>query len=195
MDFGGIVFFGFLGAIVIVPQVLRHQERQRLHDTIRACLAKGQSVPPEMWQALRWRRRVYTADYGQGVYAADYGAYGPQAYAAPPGRPTAEPPPAGAAPAGAAPPGEPPRFEPGFEVAPLPVFVGRSLSERDLRRGVIWVAIGLGLIAAGAAFYAGLYYDGGAPEVFSSFAALGAIPLFVGLTYLALWFFSRKTKA
>jgi hypothetical protein len=199
MDFGGVVFFGVIGAIIIVPQILRHQERQRLHDTIRQCLAKGQPVPPELFQALRWRRRVYASDYGRGYQ--DYDAYPAGAYAPPPfasaaapaAATTAEPPP-GAAYAGAAPMAGAPATGP--SPAPLPpLFVGPSMVERDLRRGIVWMAIGLGLIAAGAAFYAGLYYDGGAPEVFSSFAALGAIPLFVGLTYLALWFFNRKTKA
>jgi hypothetical protein len=184
MDFGGVVFLGVIGAIVIVPQILRHQERQRLHETIRQCLAKGQAVPPELFQALRWRRRVYTSDYG--AYPQGYGPYPNAAYAPAPSPP------------GAAPVGEPPLTDaPGagpIPAPPPPLFVGPSQVERDLRRGVVWVAIGLGLIAAGAAFYAGLYYDGGAPEVFSSFAALGAIPLFVGLTYLALWVFSRKSK-
>ena len=67
-------------------------------------------------------------------------------------------------------------------------------AHRDLRRGVIWLAVGLGFVAVGAAFYYGLYYVGGAQETFGSFAALGAIPGCVGLGYLGLWYFgSRKS--
>jgi hypothetical protein len=63
--------------------------------------------------------------------------------------------------------------------------------QRDLRRGVIWLAIGLGLVGVGGAFYAGLYNVGGSEETFGTFAALGAIPAFIGLAYLGLWFFGR----
>jgi hypothetical protein len=67
-------------------------------------------------------------------------------------------------------------------------------AHRDLRRGVIWLAIGIGFVAVGAAFYAGLYYVGGAQETFASFAAIGAIPACVGIAYLGLWYFgSRKS--
>ena len=67
-------------------------------------------------------------------------------------------------------------------------------AHRDLRRGVIWLAIGLGFVAVGAAFYAGLYYVGGAQETFASFAAIGAIPACIGLAFLGLWYFgSRKS--
>ena len=135
--------------------------------------------------ALRSRRRVYTSEYP--AYA---NGWTPQPQPAAPY--TADPVGQPAAAAATVDPFVAPAPPP---LAPQPpLFVGRSLVERDLRRGVVWLAIGIGLIAAGAAFYAGLYYDGGAPEVFSSFAALGAIPAFVGLTYLSLWFFNRKSK-
>lgn len=64
--------------------------------------------------------------------------------------------------------------------------------QRDLRRGVVWLAVGLGFVAVGAAFYVGLYDVGGAPETFASFAAIGAIPACIGLAFLALWWFTRK---
>ncbi|WP_174300670.1 hypothetical protein [Caulobacter sp. S45] len=172
MDLGSLFFFTFLGAVIIVPQVLRYMERGRLHDTLRAAYERGQTVPPEVIAALSPRRRVY---------ASDYAPLPPEIVA-----------------------GWQPRPDPGSGVAPeasvtpvmsmSPVFV--SQSRRDLRRGLIWLAVGLGLVAAGVASYAGLYNIGGAQETLSLFASFGAIPAFIGLTYLALAWFSRgKTKA
>ncbi len=65
--------------------------------------------------------------------------------------------------------------------------------DHDLRRGVILLGVGLGFVAIGLAFYAGLYYVGGAPETFATFAAIGAIPGFIGLAHIALWSFTRRT--
>jgi hypothetical protein len=65
-------------------------------------------------------------------------------------------------------------------------------SARDLRIGVVWLAIGLGLVAIGGAFYAGLYNVGGASETFASFAAGGAIPIFIGIAFLSLSALGRK---
>ncbi len=175
MDLSGVVFFGFLGAIIIVPQVLRHQERGRLHDTLRTAFERGQPVPPELIAALQSRRRIYTGGYEALDPDAIAGWRPRTASAAEPeieGRPAPEAPP------------------------PMMTPIFASQSQRDLRRGLIWLAIGLGLVAAGGASYAGLYEVGGAQETFSLFAAFGAIPAFVGLTYLALAAFARsKTKA
>ena len=172
MDVGGIFFFTFLGAVIIVPQVLRYMERGRLHDTLRAAYERGQTVPPEVIAALSSRRRVYTSDYAplSPDVVAGWQPRPEGSFTAAPDAPVAPPP------------------------AMTPIFV--SQARRDLRRGLIWLAVGLGLVAAGAAFYAGLYDTGGAPETFASFAAFGAIPAFVGLTYLALaWFARGKIKA
>jgi hypothetical protein len=65
-------------------------------------------------------------------------------------------------------------------------------SHRDLRRGVVWLAVGLGFAAIGAAFYAGLYNVGGSEETFASFAAIGAIPACIGLAFVGLWYFGRN---
>ncbi len=67
-------------------------------------------------------------------------------------------------------------------------------SQSDLRVGIIWLFIGLGFVGIGGAFYAGLYNVGGASETFGVFAALGAVPIFIGLAFLVLSFFGR-TKA
>ncbi len=64
-------------------------------------------------------------------------------------------------------------------------------SQRDLRAGIIWLFVGLGFVGIGACFYAGLYNVGGASETFASFAAIGAIPAFIGVAFLLLSFFGR----
>ncbi len=174
MDLGGVFFFGFLAAVIIVPQVLRYMERGRLHDTLRAAYERGQTVPPEVIAALSPRRRVY---------ASDYAPVPPEIVTGWQTRPAG----GGVGVASEAPIASPP-------LVTTPVFA--SQSQRDLRRGLVWLAIGLGLVAAGAAFYAALYDVGGASETFASFAAFGAIPTFIGLTYLALaWFARGNTKA
>lgn len=68
-------------------------------------------------------------------------------------------------------------------------------AHRDLRRGVIWLSVGLGFVLIGAAFYAGLYDLGGAPQTFASFASIGAIPACIGCAFLALWYWGRKDRA
>lgn len=132
------IVFAFLAAIIIVPQYLRYRDRARLHETLRVAFERGQPVPPELVEALQFRRR-------NGAVADDLATY--------------------------------------------PV---TARPERDLRRGVIWLALGLGLVGVGGAFYAGLYNVGGSEETFGTFAALGAIPAFIGLAYLGLWFFGRN---
>ena len=187
MDVGGIVFFTFLAAIIIVPQVLRYQERGRLHDTLRMAFERGQPVPPELIAALRWGRRRGYGDYDP-IPPEVMAGWQPRAAA-----PFAAPSPAPAADAGTtARPVDPvaPAAAPAAPLFVAPAFI--SQPRRDFRRGVIWMGIGLGLMAAGVACYAGLYDVGGAQETLSLFAAFGAIPLLVGLTYLALAWFGRE---
>ena len=71
----------------------------------------------------------------------------------------------------------------------------QSRASRDLRVGVIWLAVGIGFVAIGACFYAGLYYVGGASETFASLAAVGAIPIFVGLAFLLLSALGRNKRS
>ena len=74
------------------------------------------------------------------------------------------------------------------------VFDRPDRSARDLRTGIIWLSIGLGLIAIGAAFYAALYYDGGAAETFAGFVAAGAIPAFIGAAFMLLSFLGKPRR-
>ncbi len=52
-----LIFFTFLAAVIIVPQVLRSQDRKRMYDTLRTAYEKGQPVPPEMLEAMTRRTR------------------------------------------------------------------------------------------------------------------------------------------
>jgi hypothetical protein len=180
---GAFIFFSFLAAIILVPQVLIYNDRRRLHETLRIAFERGQPIPPELIMALQPRRRRYRYDPYDFAPAA---AWTPPQTAASPSPATAETP---------MPPNppHPPADAPAAAPPPPPIFINPVRS--DLRRGLIWLAVGLGLIAAGGAFYAGLYDVGGAPETFGTFAAFGAIPAFIGATYLGLWWFEgRKTK-
>ena len=146
MDDGAMLFlsfFAFLGAIIIVPQVLKARDRQRMYEVMRAAYEKGQPVPPEFTQAMN----------------------------------------------------QPPIER---DMPPIPAYV-RPPGERDLRRGVVWTAIGVGLILIGAISAAadwGVSWSDGRTDALATSAAFGAIPLCIGLAFLALWFFgSRKTPA
>ena len=50
--FSTLIFFSFLAAVIIVPQVLKSQDRRRMYDTLRAAYERGQPVPPEMLDAM-----------------------------------------------------------------------------------------------------------------------------------------------
>jgi hypothetical protein len=126
-----LIFWIFVGAIIIVPQVLKSQERARMHETLRLAYEKGQPVPPELITALQSRASA--------------------------------------------------------DSLPTP--------ERDLRRAVILIAVGLGFCGLGYGVWYGLmsvsdtaaYISGG------STAGVGAIPGLIGLAYLILWFTKRGT--
>ena len=133
-DLGAFAFFGFLAAVIIVPQVLKSRDRQRMFDTMRSAYDRGQPVPPELVEAMTRRGR---------------------------------------------------------DMDPLD-YIPESTPNRDLRRGIVWTSIGVGLFLMGAIFYAGLYDVGGGVETLMSLAAVGAIPFCVGLAFLGLWFFNRN---
>jgi hypothetical protein len=76
----------------------------------------------------------------------------------------------------------------------MPVENPQSRAARDLRVGIVWLAVGLGFVAIGAAFYAGLYNVGGSTEVFASCASVGAIPVFIGLAFLLLSALGRNKR-
>jgi hypothetical protein len=70
--------------------------------------------------------------------------------------------------------------------------------DRDFRRGLVLVFIGLGFAAAAYALYLGIsvFSETGAWITGECVAAIGAVPGFIGLAYLLLWLAKRgATKA
>jgi hypothetical protein len=61
-------------------------------------------------------------------------------------------------------------------------------SARDLRTGIIWLGVGLGLCAFGAA----LNFE--SPDATMPFVALGAFPIFIGLAFIVLSFLNRPKR-
>ena len=47
-----LAFFAMIAALVILPRYFRTLERQKLQETLRAAIEKGQSLPPEVVEAL-----------------------------------------------------------------------------------------------------------------------------------------------
>ena len=134
-----LVFFAFLAAIIIVPQVLKSRDRQRMYETMRTAYERGQPVPPEFVDAMTRRAPERAFD--------DVAAF------------------------------------------------SRPPAERDLRRGVVWTAVGVGLILIGiisAAANWGVSWSDGRTDALATCAVLGAVPLCIGLAFLALWFFSSR---
>jgi hypothetical protein len=129
--FEGLAFWTFLAVVILVPIWLRHQDRQRMHDTLRIAFEKGLPVPPELITALQ------------------------------------------------------------SNIAPR----RPSTPESDLRRGLVMIAIGLGLCGLGYGLWYGLmsvsdtaaYITGGCT------AGFGAIPGLIGVAYLVLWATRRET--
>ena len=85
----GVVFWVFVGAVVLVPVYLKYQDRQRMHETLRIAFEKGQPVPPELITALQsniaprqpttpesdLRRAIILIAVGLGLCGLGYGLY------------------------------------------------------------------------------------------------------------------------
>ena len=46
------VFFGFLGAIILVPQLAKERTKRSAHDLVSQALARGQNLDPTLVQQL-----------------------------------------------------------------------------------------------------------------------------------------------
>ena len=119
-----IAFFAMIAAIVIVPNYLRSQERQKLQDTLRAAIEKGQPLPPEVVTAM-------TSD---------------------------------------------------VKVKPKPS------PQRDLRVGVVWLGVAVGLAALGFA----LSFDDA--DVLYPMLGVAAFPGFIGVAFIVISFIGRDSK-
>jgi hypothetical protein len=78
---------------------------------------------------------------------------------------------------------------PPAETAPQPSV------DSDLRRGIVLVAVGLGLVGLGYGFWYGFMIINEIPAylIGGMVAGSGAIPGFIGLAYLILWLGKRGT--
>ncbi|MDB5449390.1 MAG: hypothetical protein JWQ46_446 [Phenylobacterium sp.] len=120
-----ITLFMMIAAIVIAPRYFKSLERQKLQDTLRAAIEKGQPLPPEVVAAM-------TTDV------------------------------------------KPDRTLPS--------------SSRDLRTGIIWLGVGIGMAALGVA----LSFD--EPDATYPLIGIAAFPAFIGLAFIVISFLNRDRK-
>lgn len=74
---------------------------------------------------------------------------------------------------------------------------GRPMgSDRDLRRAIVLIAVGVGLAALGAGLGWGISMasDVGGAITGGVIAGAGAIPAFIGVAYLILWILGRRQR-
>lgn len=117
--------FLLVAALVLVPAYLRSKERQKLQETLRLAIEKGQPLPPEVVEAMSSNVRT-------------------------------------------------------MRMPPSP--------GRDLRIGVIWLGVAIGLAAFGIA----LGFE--EPDAVFPLVACAAFPGFIGLAFIVLGLINR-TKA
>jgi hypothetical protein len=111
-----------IAAIVIVPRYFQSQERQKMAETLKAAIEKGQPLPTEVVDAI----------------------------------------------------------SSGAKVPPSP--------QRDLRTGIVWLGVGVGLAALGWAI-SFEEPDGALPML-----GIAAFPAFIGLAFIAMFFLNRGRK-
>src|SRR5437762_240379 len=131
--FISLIFWTFVGAVIIVPQYFKYKDRQKMHETLRVAFEKGQPVPPEIIMALQ-------SNVGDRL------------------TPTAE---------------------------------------RDLRRAIVLIAVGLGLCGLAYGLWYGLMSVDPLPAYITGgvIAGAGAIPGLIGIAYLILWLTKRNAPA
>lgn len=112
-----IAFFAMIAAIVIVPRYFRSLERQKMAETLRAAIERGQPLPAEVVDAMSTNVR-----------------------------------------------------SPGLPPSP----------QRDLRTGIVWLGVALGLVALG------LIVGFEEPDASYWFVGFAAFPGFIGLAFIVL---------
>lgn len=116
--------FAMVAALVIVPRYFKSVERQKMAETLRVAIEKGQPLPTEIIDAMSSNVRT-----------------------------------------------------PGLPPSP----------QRDLRTGIIWLGVGVGLAAMGAA----ISFE--EADALYPFLGIAAFPVFIGLAFVALSLLN-KTK-
>ncbi|MBI1200679.1 MAG: hypothetical protein GC203_22680 [Phenylobacterium sp.] len=117
-----LIIFGSIASIFIAPRYFKSQERQKMADTLRVAIEKGQPLPTEVIEAMSSNVR-----------------------------------------------------SPGM--APSP--------QRDLRTGIIWLGVGVGIAALGFA----LSFE--EPDTLYPLLGFAAFPIFIGLAFILLSFLNK----
>ena len=120
-----LIIFGSIPAVMIAWRYFKSQERQKMAETLRVAIEKGQPLPHEMLDAMSSNVRA-----------------------------------------------------PGLPPSP----------QRDLRTGIIWLGIGVGLAAMGFA----ISFE--EADALYPILGLAAFPTFIGLAFIALGLLN-KTKS
>jgi hypothetical protein len=119
-----LAFFAMIAALFIAPRYFKSIERQKMADTLRIAIEKGQPLPSEVIDAMSSNVRT-----------------------------------------------------PGLPPSP----------QRDLRTGIIWLGVGVGFAAMGAA----ISFE--EADALYPMLGLAAFPVFIGLAFVALGLLN-KTK-
>ena len=117
-----ISLFAMIAALVIAPRYFKSMERQKMADTLRAAIEKGQPLPSEVIDAMSSNVRS-------------------------------------------------------------PVMLPSP--QRDLRTGIIWLGVGVGLAALGLA----MSFE--EPDVLFPCLGLASFPIFIGLAFVILGLLNR----
>jgi hypothetical protein len=115
-----IFFFAMIAAIVIVPRYFRSIERQKMAETLKVAIERGQPLPSEVVDAMSSN----------------------------------------------------------VKTPPTP--------QRDLRTGIIWLGVGVGLGAMGWA----LSFED--PDATLPLVGIACFPAFIGLAFIVMSFLNRK---
>jgi hypothetical protein len=118
------IIFGSIASLFILPRYFKSLERQKMAETLRIAIEKGQPLPDEVVNAMSSNVR-----------------------------------------------------SPGLPPSPA----------RDVRTGIIWLAVGVGFAAFGGA----ISFE--EPDVLYPMLGLSALPVFIGLAFLALGLLNKKS--